>query len=187
LDDILNDGRFKAQFETGSSSGYFDYDARGEIETDIMNNKGFSLSKAKSATIYGYLAKKENVYDNNNLDHYGDVVVVLKKEARKRTTFVEGDSLDENHNGKYRTSPSPIDIPSIYSLKPSRHETKLNKIENPDFQVGGREVSPYWEAQIHGGVKVSDIEKVVFTSDSPSDTLKNALKSKKIKWEDMNF
>lgn len=147
LSQILNEGRFKTQFETGKSGGYNLPQARQGEESARF---GYPPNLDPSLRpIYG-MVETEGIklpHDRGNLQ-YGSALVILKPEVRERTTFTKGDSLGN-------TSPSaPLTNP--------RAEPRVagTYFEDKSFSLD------YAEAQIHGGVKVSDIERVVFQVDS---------------------
>ena len=180
LSKILDEGRIKSQFETGTSEGIYNPDLRIRHEEKSM---GVPVDIEPAARpIYGYLTNTSDgqmSLDNGSLEQYGDVAIVLKDGIRERTTWLESDSLDMNLIIT-RSVPSPVNNPSTYSLRGVTimqdvlYDTdpggKLGATTTPDFGhtseergavVGYRDYS-YWEAQIHGGVNVSDIDKVVF-------------------------
>jgi hypothetical protein len=145
---ILTEGRVKSQFETRTSRGMLDFDARNLAETRMfslhpdMNNK--------NRPIYGHVM--ENGVDESisrTASHYGRAVIVLKKDVAERTTFTTGDSLLSGH------IPSRITEPKISSF--AYHDDNVT----------------YTEAQIHGQVKVSDIAYIVMPPDSVSPALKS--------------
>lgn len=146
---ILSDGRVKSQFETGTSRGMLDFDARKLSETRM-----FSLHPdmdKENRPIYGHVM--ENGVDESirrTASHYGRAVIVLKKDVAERTTFTVGDSLMSGH------------IPS-----------RITEPRNSSFGAYHDDVA-YTEAQIHGQVKVSDIAYIVM----PPDSVTPALKSK---------
>ena len=138
------------------------------------------------ATIVGYLVPNPLFPDKqqlrNFLDNYGEVTVQLKKGIRKRTTFTDADSLDMNV-GYARVTPSLIDSPSMYSsYTVSQFEDVLGYVKDVNFGPVG-EMSTYFEAQIHGGVTTSNIEKVIFQKKAPTKKIIKVLKDSGINWE----
>ena len=145
---ILTDGRVKSQFETKTSRGTLDFDARSEAETRMFNSHPDMDNKNRP--IYGHVM--EDGVDESirrTASHYGRAVIVLKKDVAERTTFTVGDSLLSGH-------------------EPSR----ISEPKNSSLSGGGSAF--YTEAQIHGQVKVSDIAYIVL----PPDSFSSALKSK---------
>jgi hypothetical protein len=142
LQEILDDGRIKSQFETGKSGGYLGEEMRSGQETFA-----FGYHPRIDPTlrpIYGYVHNKKIRYTKAMYDvrQYGNVHIVLKDEIKNRTTFTSDDSLNQP------MIPAPVNKPNKMAVHPSMS------------------FSLYTEAQIHGGVSVSDIAKVVVSRDN---------------------
>jgi len=167
LEKLLFDktGRIKSQFEVKNSSGIYDKDIRSRMERQVLNNKRFNMKKSPdTATIYGYLSKKAGDAFDAFVSSYGENTIVLKKDVRERTTFTSCDSLQNCWTDD--SIPSPINNPSIYSvshLKLLEGKSAVGAMERI-FKVHGRQIE-YYEAQIHGRVKISDIDKIYLTKD----------------------
>ncbi len=168
---VIKDGRFKTQHETRESNGAYKPALRKEAELAIA---GVPLdTKSSERPIYGYLAvqnqgttpntspyntDKWNV-DNDGVSQYGEVRVVLKDDVKERTSYTIPDSLDRNaipqplsRNGKADL----INAGAYYDLSSSH---------------GGFQRQGYAEAQVYGGVKLSDIKAIyVVPSESFDDT-----------------
>jgi hypothetical protein len=157
---VIKDGRFKTQHETRESNGAYKPALRKEAELAIA---GVPLdTKSSERPVYGYLAvqndgetsntspyntDKWNV-NNTGVGQYGEVRVVLKDEVRDRTSYTIPDSLDRNaipqplsRNGKADL----INAGAYYDLSTSH---------------AGFQRESYAEAQVYGGVKLSDIKAV---------------------------
>ena len=95
LQGILEQGRYKSQFETGRSRGTYSPKLRTEVELDILGLHP-SLDPAERP-VYGYAytgnPMSESDPDIAEVGNYGDVALLLKSEARARTTMTVGDSL----------------------------------------------------------------------------------------------
>ena len=181
---ILEDGKIKTQHETGTSGGEYDPKLRGEFERDVMG-----LSGGEEPPVYGFITQRDDgrlgtVY----LDQYGNVAVYLRDDTvRDRTTFTNCDSLDTSGylTENPRLFPSPIMDPSIYSMfETSQRMDVLGVTE--DFgklwpKGSGPDSGTYWEAQVHGGVQVSDIDRIVF-AEQPSIAATTLLESRGISW-----
>jgi Protein of unknown function (DUF3626) len=87
---VVRDGRFKSQFESGASRGYYSPDTRAEHEHEMF---GYPEDlPAEKRPIYGYLSgSSEQQY--GGADNYGSVMFRLKDGVNQRTTFTLGDSL----------------------------------------------------------------------------------------------
>ncbi|WP_416564475.1 hypothetical protein [Nocardia testacea] len=112
------------------------------------------------------------------LSRYGDIQVVLRSDVVGRTTACVGDAVTE----RMYTRPSPLLDPSAWSfgiVPHGRADTEFGyirslgaltgidrKYDSPEF-LGSR----YVEAQVHGGVKVSDIDHVIFPSEPSSELI----------------
>jgi hypothetical protein len=142
VESLLQDGRFKTQLETGMSGGSFNESAR--IHSEWL---GLGIDKEADPLehpIYGYFAHP-NTLDMSN---YGEVDFVLKDEVKHRATVTMGDSLSDFMSGTLIGSPSgDIDLASMGSNLLAASEGDI-----PD----------YIEAQIHGGVSMQDVAKVVY-------------------------
>lgn len=180
LSAILNDGRFKTQFETGTSGGKLNTDLRAEVE-EFYFGLG-SSTEPSTRPIYGYLGGEG---DLKRVGQYGDIVVQLKDDVRERTTVSFYDSLDA-----YRTNEAiDADGPSLVPRPLNNVDWRAWKPWDPDQAYGdatsitsARSVPGYPEVQIHGGVSIDDIEEVVFTRSQPSPELVKALEDAGVAW-----
>lgn len=167
---ILDDGRFKTQFETGTSGGALNPTIRASREQSLFN-----LSRSTSPSlrpIYGYLT--DGLADDNSYGpaFYGAVRVLFRQDVARRTTFVFTDSL----SAIPAQAPSPLGQPRWYS-----HDLWGDPLELKSVN----EVSPYAEAQIHGGVTIDAIEKVFLNSRTAENHpgLMAKLADHRIPWE----
>lgn len=148
---VLEDGRFKTQFETKTSGGSLAPSTRANAE-QIMFGYPKNLPVEKRP-VYGYL--EGSTPEGGWVDQYGDTTVRLKDDVRDRTTFTLNDSLGPALD--HHLLPTPLTDPNsnsitmdIYKSDPLKQGATLEDIS-----------SFYAEAQIHGGVTVNDIEEVV--------------------------
>lgn len=168
LNKVINDGRFKTQFETGASGGLLSNAIRADFENKVF---GIPKDSTLGRPIYGYIHPGK--FDT--IDQYGKIIVELKDSVRQRTTFTVGDSLDSTSRGEEPLlSPQPLTEPSYLA---ARHLPQWGPLDWHNVS----EVSSYIEAQIHGGVAVKDIERVVFRTNPDSATIAN-LKRANIEW-----
>lgn len=148
---ILAGGRFKNQFETGTSAGFLDPELRVEIEQRLMGYP--SDHPAAGRPIYGYLS--DRAFLPQGLGGYGQVVFRLKEDLKARTTFTIGDSIDDTELGTVPTMyPSWVETPEPHSVPPLHapalgHATRLSRFDL------------YAEAQYHGGVSTKDLEAII--------------------------
>lgn len=146
-------------------------------ERTEYEKKAYGLSEdtpAADRPIYGYYAQK-NDSKSVFLHDYGKVSVQLKDSVKSRSTFTDSDSLDLNVGGYSRLYPSPATKPSIYSTYGISNHTEVISANKSSWIT-------YWEAQIFGGVKVSDIKKVRFF-ETPKKGILKKLDKLKIKYD----
>lgn len=99
---------------------------------------------------YGLVVPTETVgvpiNPRHQLQHYGDIILVLKPELQKRTTYTFGDSLDSFFAGKMTASSPSCPHP-------------LTEFDPKDY-IEDELCLPYIEAQIWGPVTASDIKEI---------------------------
>lgn len=181
LEKVLKDGRFKSQFETGTSKGMFSPDRRASAEYSLF---GLPTNlDPKLRPIYGYVDELDRILKKteiSDVDQYGEIRVIMKPTVRARTTVTTEDSLQiswEAENGNVLPSPlndfSPASIRlpgarSQYDLyaqvDPDYYDRKLGELFSPETTLGakGKQYFSYREIQIHGGVSTDDIAMIVF-------------------------
>ncbi len=188
---VLEDGRFKSQFEVGRSRGVYYPSIRAGFEQMWF---GYPMdSPAHTRPIYGFVnvladsGANRYAVQGGRIEHYGDAQVTLRPEVRARTTVCMGDSLKEREG----TMPSPLTDPRAESFGAFPHNADMPYIA-PTLRGTGRDYAhpsfwerAYVEAQIHGGVAVTDIEHVMFESPPPSD-VRQALDAAGIPWGHLN-
>ena len=177
LETILKDGRFKSQFETGTSRGLLDEGVRKSVEKSLLGvADDIPLNQRP---IYGYASSSETGFVGLNptteLDAYGHIAVKLKRSTRNRTSMLFDDSFNVSIS-----TPSDFTSPSVRSLEISKADDikKVLRQQNVDTVLD----NIYTEVHIHRGVSIGDIEEIVFDKRVPSDSLKKLMQQKKIKW-----
>jgi 8-oxo-dGTP pyrophosphatase MutT (NUDIX family) len=144
LEQLLKDGRFKTQFETKSSRGVLHPTAR--MEGDAAQLGYHPDTAPEMRPVYGYLTSG-GVMDKEKfafIRQYGELQFVLKRDSHSRSTYTTHDSLGAG------LTPSPMGVPS----------------KDASGKVGQ---STYSEAQIHGGVSLSDVDYVVINVGEPDE------------------
>ena len=181
MDKVLDDGRFKSIFEKPRYSEYMDQ--RITVETKSM---GIPESiKPFERPIYGSLS--------GETDMYGEIRVTLKETVKNRTTMTLGDSFAEQN---------PVRVIDVLSGNVTRDNlaqaTQFNStngggrpglfqyLRNEDVDAKDmldrfKKSQTYWEAQIHGGVKLTDIDFVTLPEYYEGRAIVDKLKSKGIK------
>jgi len=174
---VIKDGRFKTQHETRESNGAYKPYLRRQREMALA---GVPLdTKASERPIYGYVATQEqgstpNTSDynqdryninNGGVGQYGNVRVVLKDDVRERTSYTIPDSLDGYALARPLTEKHTLKTLSQAGV---HHDLSLSH--------GGKEREGYVEAQIHRGVKVSDIKKIYVMEEKKGKANTTAIK-----------
>lgn len=186
---LLKSGDFKNQFQTGTSTGVLDHNARMELEANLFNVPKNLMSEDRP--IYGMLfpkndgSKLSNDYfrDTYNGRSYGDIVCIFKKEnIINESTLTLGDSLAY----KGRVGATELSKPQFNGANPYMGQKikSLDDIDNAtinDFAFG---INSYPEVQIHGRQAhgIDNLEKVIFLNE-PDKKLIKLMKKKGINWE----
>jgi hypothetical protein len=181
---ILETGRVKTQFETGTSEGCLDSRLRAKVEDYFF--RYFSDLDPALRPVYG-AAKISPLQGRHNVGRgYGDVCLQYKKDRLLgRATVFYGDTLDEyvssSHIGdELAARVGMLDAPhsaaralaeSLYRFF-SADATPKSLLER-----AMRESGRYTEVHVHGGVTLDDIEGVYFFTRPDSDVVAT-LKSK---------
>jgi len=192
LQQLVEDGKYKTLHDVVA-----ELDPDEEIPSDINGGwKDNGLRRTAedgmlgedSEPVYGYIYHPElgnYMVDSSHtikdsLDSYGTLDLILKEDVRQRSTFTVGDSLainaDDNLEFDPRLIPSRLDNPSGLSF-PFKIDDKHQTLD-PDvlFQANSvAELQTYVEAQILGGVKLSDIKSVLVRDDNISNELTQQL------------
>lgn len=192
---VVEDGRFKSQFETGTSNGTFNPGYRATFERKAFGLPGVPRGTPTSwerryetqqallgnaawlheRPIYGYL-EGPNIHARD-AHFYGEVEWVLKPEVKGRATFTARDSLGG------MLVPSAVNNPSHLSLSPPWGGRAGEDVRDNPTETSLRypvAVEGYAEAQIHrGGVSLEDVAAVYFPSgfelsDAMEDKLRRA-------------
>lgn len=183
---IVDDGRWKTQFEIRSTQGFYGPPLRAQVEEQLF---GFPITggDVTKRPVYGYLAEGGFTTDNGEEEQYGAAVIRMKASTRDRTTFSFWDSLDipmlvgNPEYGSFWMGPSPLS-------RPNTRAAHMNAAYDHDpLNINSvNELEWYAEAQLHGGVTIDDIDEVIFVplvpSDEPTDTLKAKLDRLGIPW-----
>lgn len=184
---VLEDGKIKGQMESNTSGGLLDKEFRTAASGFLFGNINAERILKKDYEIYGYIDNSDVAFDlirdQGGISQYGKAIVQLKPEVKERTTFLMGDSL----NVSGTVTPSAVVDPKLSSILPNstcngddvpkkiEEYVKKNYIHSDKahtlFELQ-QKVSPeqYVEAQIHGGVKLEDIESITLSyldGDSP--------------------
>lgn len=160
---LAGDGRFKNQFETGRSQGYFDPSFRRALE------EGLGVDETVEGALrpkYGYV--EGTIWDEAEtrviIDQYGDVNIRFKDEVADRTTVSFGDTLDDSVFG--------VRISDLRdgSVDPERLGNAIEEFSmanvwlESDTNLNSDGRSIYAELQIHGILGLEDVDEIVLTT-----------------------
>ena len=193
LTSILKDGRFKTQFETGTSGGAYAPQKRIQASEHLFGNDG-SMA-ASEFEKYGYLGSKDVVHDDNiQLLFYGEGKITFKKDKMmNRTTFTIGDSLrDAEGDGKtarFIMGSSVANPDSTVAIgRPSLIDDFLHRTNQGIEKYGiegasgiGNKVRSYFELQYHGDLTLDDIESMTVDKNILDEVFKNEDLLQKVK------
>ena len=144
LEKLIADGRFKTQFETNTSNGALSPTVRSG--TDVGQFGYHPDTTPEMRPVYGYLTSG-GIMDKEkfaSIKVYGQLQFVLKRDTHARSTYTTSDSLGRG------VTPSPMGVPSAEA----------------SGQIG---YSMYAEAQIHGGLSLSDVDYVTVNVGEPDE------------------
>lgn len=187
---FIKEGEAKNGFEQGTGgikkgkSGYLDGRKSGEENTLGIPKQ----AEGKERPVYAALEHPERTRSlqggqNNQMANYGGIQVVMNPSVKDRTTFTVGDSLD--YSAPRGIMASPVRDPANPVRQYAETEDKRVKLDfsgGPNSQGMRIKTSydptpatpSYVEAQIHGGLKASDIREVRYYRghDIPAGTRK---------------
>ena len=200
LELILDDGRFKNNFETNTSMGEMNQDAKTNVEQDIMNVPRNTLSQDRpvyglalpqlpsdfksSSDVYVHVPDGiRSYYFDGPGSWYGDVICIFKKDAViDNVSFTLGDSFNYRDTLVASSAANPqfcgchqsllYDVNSLDEMNKIRLSITVS---NPD---------QYLELQYHG-VKthsIDNLEMVIFKSE-PSKEILDKLEAKGIPYK----
>lgn len=185
LDAVLDSGEFKNQFFPGvtSEAALNDKKMRSSAEEKSMGVPADAPHTARP--VYGYLTYPDNQKADVSrrleaADRYGATIVNFKGHVKDNMTVSYGDSLmggvskEFVSNAPGQAHPESIDPQTI-----AAHGMEVTK----DFGHFDQIHRGYIEAHLHNGTRVSDIESVEFSKDSPpSEATQAKLAASGIKW-----
>jgi hypothetical protein len=165
---VISDGRFKSQFETNTSGGIYNIGSRTRTELGSMGAPA-DLDPAKRP-IYGNLVISDlGRFDAIDMEQdtfkvtspntmgYGNVKVILKPEVKRKATYTAEDSLTFGADSA-RPLTESFTPESLILSGISRYDSALP--QTSDIK------SDYFEVQIHNGVSLNDIDKIIVSTSS---------------------
>lgn len=186
LEKILVSGRIKSYFETGTSYGHI------EDEEDVTMRKDaeyglFSYEMnldSQMRPLYGYITDRpDGSVAQDRMRQYGSIAICFKEHVKDRTTVTIDDSLAQTDGKNYlNVKPTPYNWPTkdMFLVGPGQRD--------PLTYQNIHDVRRYPEAQFHGGLQISDIEKVIFRySTYPNLSLITSLNRNNISYEILEY
>jgi hypothetical protein len=116
-----------------------------------------------NSPIYGYFDTPLQPSVGNETLSYGDVKIILKDNVAGRTTISPGDSANHGLTPVLVTDARKgnLSLEQVDSAYRSRHfQRNMTTVSRPIRSVRTIRDIDYFEAQIHGGVRLSDIKSV---------------------------
>jgi len=171
---ILQDWRFKNQFETGSSSGLLSLDRRTGVAKKLFGAS--EMLPGKDREKYGYLGIDNTAEDmnSNKAYWYGDIKIKFKKDSLKdRATYTFGDSLDESspcagYAGDKPTIEGMSTTASyvIRDLLDEYEKYKKGEINYNDLYESAHRICGigYVECQYHDDLTMDDVDEITAKS-----------------------
>ena len=165
---MLRDGEFKTLFETKTSSGNININARQVGEFAMFGILPSYRGKRPAYGVVNYGPVTRDTLDRTN--QYGPFVIVLKKDVNKNTTWTESDSLSLMSSASSLDSPSQhslfqqrllLDVPFIRATPSMGRRDSDGATDGPD-SIGQFQ---FTEAQIHQAISPDDIAHIIIDSD----------------------
>ena len=165
---MLRDGEFKTLFETKTSSGNININARQVGEFAMFGILPSYRGKRPAYGVVNYGPVTRDTLDRTN--QYGPFVIVLKKDVNKNTTWTESDSLSLMSSASSLDSPSQhslfqqrllLDVPFIRATPSMGRRDNDGATDGPD-SIGQFQ---FTEAQIHQAISPDDIAHIIIDSD----------------------
>ena len=181
LEKILQDGRFKNQFETNTSGGLLDKKMRKKATKQLFGKS--AIKDAKDFEKYGCLGTKGFINDASKSGQYGDCIVHFKKDMLKnRVTYTIGDSLGYAYDKEIIAGNADNPRANGIYIDDLRYIFDSLSSNNLTLSSFLKECSSsYFELQYHGELTTDCISEVCFTERMPSKEVVDILKSKNIK------
>jgi hypothetical protein len=161
VEDLLDSGKYLTVFDQGPSlkgEEYLDHRTIYEKVAFGYDSDFDPQSRPVSGAVLLDGIKAGN--DGYLTNQYGQVQLVLKDDVKSRTTYTIGDSLDNfakptTLGGKFPRSVTNVNVASSAFRYANNNDGKNM------FDTKAWHSRQYLEAQVHGGVKLSDISKVI--------------------------
>jgi hypothetical protein len=160
---IVKDGRFESLSEQPPSVHSAIYDTMYREGRYDLEKGLWGLPTDSPSPIYGYFDTPLQLGIDNQTRVYGDVKIVLKDSVAGRATITPGDSANHGLTPVLVTDArkGKLSLEQVDSAYRSRHfQRGATSVSQPTRTVRTIADIDYFEAQIHGGVNLSDIKSV---------------------------
>jgi hypothetical protein len=166
LKTIIKDKKFKSLNEVETNfGGRFKIAEAYRANRKSLENDTWGIPENTQQPIYGYMDQKitihrttGNTFQEPSVTAYGDIQIILKDEIKNRTTITLGDSLNSKR--------TPVEI----------NEALAGNLSNAQVSsavdIGAYD---YYEAQIHGGLSITDIKEIRLNGRTVSKAEKQTL------------
>jgi hypothetical protein len=171
LQKVIKDGRFKSLSEVDTNFGGSREIVEGYRQNRIrLENGTWGIPKDVQQPLYGYMDRQitiprttGNTLQDPSVSFYGEIQIILKDDVKNRTTITLGDSLNTNR--------TPVEINQ--ALEGNLSNAQVSSA----VDIGAYD---YYEAQIHGGLSITDIKEIKLNGKTLSAADKQALLEKGI-------
>lgn len=164
LESIVELGRFKTLEEQPDLNPNFYNQARQELEVGL-----WGVPEKDSGPIYGYIDTPLQPSLDNDTRNYGELKIILKDSVASRTTVTAGDSANRGLTpvllkDAREGSLTRDQVDGAYRSR--AFQSGATTVSSPQIIVGGHSNIDYYEAQIHGGISLKDIQSVFIPKDT---------------------
>ena len=163
---IIKDKKFKSLNEVKTNfGGRYEVAETYRANRKSLENDTWGIPENGPQPIYGYMDQKVtihrttgNTFQEPSVTAYGDIQIILKDDVKNRTTITLGDSLNSKR--------TPVEI----------NEALAGNLTNAQVSsavdIGAYD---YYEAQIHGGLSITDIKEIRLNGSTLSKAEKQTL------------
>jgi len=160
---FLEERKFKTRWTGGSSSGSTSVTARQTWEKNIFNGKYDGKDKMRPA--YGHVSLFPDPFISST-SQYGPVALVMKPIIAHRATITRKDSanlhMDKARINKVLWAGNKDHIYTTMLENPALSGAVLTNTSKSLHSAN------YMEAQIHGGLRLEDVDHIIFNSENRS-------------------
>ena len=163
---IIKDKKFKSLNEVKTNfGGRYEIAETYRTNRKALENDTWGIPVSGPQPIYGYMDQKitihrttGNTLQDPSVTQYGEIQIILKDDVKNRTTITLGDSLNSKR--------TPVEINQALAGNLSNAQV------SSAVDIGAYD---YYEAQIHGGLSITDIKEIRLNGSALSKAEKQAL------------